>query len=110
VCLNIFKILPSTKKKHGKYSPLTKFLKFAEKYLQLVSPVLTNQTQPLRVDNDGEFDGDYLCEKCELSVVNSICKVYEELFSAQLRLASELKNLGKLLSNSKPKTWILRTG
>jgi len=40
------------------------------------------------------------CEKCEVTVIQPICKIYVELISAQLRLSCELGQLGKLLENS----------
>jgi len=77
-------------------SVLTRFLKFAEKYLQLS----TAATKPLFRFNGGDKEGDHFCEKCELAIINPICQVYLELVSNQLRLSWELGQLGKLLENS----------
>ncbi|CAL8149269.1 unnamed protein product [Orchesella dallaii] len=74
---------------------LTRFIKFAENYLDL-SSVTTQQLLLSGSDRKEAF-----CEKCELSVINPICQVYLELLSAQLRLSSELEHLGKLLDDSK---------
>ncbi|CAL8149227.1 unnamed protein product [Orchesella dallaii] len=72
----------------------TKFLKFTENYLHLPS-VFTHQL----LLSGGEKE--VFCEKCELSVITPICQVYLQLLSANLRLSSELDQLGKLLDNSK---------
>ncbi|CAL8149263.1 unnamed protein product [Orchesella dallaii] len=74
---------------------LTRFIKFAENYLNL-SSVTTQQLLLSGSDRKEAF-----CEKCELSVINPICQVYLDLLSAQLRLSIELEQLGKLLDNSK---------
>ncbi|CAL8149248.1 unnamed protein product [Orchesella dallaii] len=100
VCLKTFDglDLPSQQARiHGVPSsvPLLKrFLKFAENYLELSS--VTTQQLLLSGSRKETF-----CEKCELSVINPICQVYLELLSTQLKLSSELEQLGNLLDNSK---------
>ncbi|CAL8149239.1 unnamed protein product [Orchesella dallaii] len=73
----------------------TRFLKFAENYLELSSVT----TQELLLS--GGMRKDAFCERCEVSVINPICQVYLELLSAQLRLSSQLEQLGTLLDDSK---------
>ncbi|CAL8149251.1 unnamed protein product [Orchesella dallaii] len=102
VCLKTFDgVDPASEEKdriHGTPSSvplLTRFLKFTENYLNLSSPT-THQL----LSSEG-VRKEAFCERCEVSVINPICQVYLELLSAQLRLSSELENLGKLLDNSK---------
>ncbi|ODM88610.1 putative zinc finger protein [Orchesella cincta] len=93
VCLKTFEI-ESVQNELSESSgiPLfTKFLKFAENYLQ-ISP-LARKTVDEEVNH-------VFCEKCELSVINPVCQVYLELLSAQLRLAWEMGQLEKLVLNT----------
>ncbi|ODM86831.1 hypothetical protein Ocin01_19851 [Orchesella cincta] len=69
-------------------------MSFAQNYLEISSSVAMQQLLKTRSETDA------FCEKCELAVINPICKVYLELLSAQLRLSWELERLGKLLENS----------
>jgi len=86
----------SDTKKHEGASLFTRFLKFAENYLQ-VRPI--PKKQPSEIE-----DGESFCEKCELEVISPICKLYLDLLSTQLRLSWELGNLGKLMENSQRST------
>jgi len=97
VCLGTFDKRPDEVDVSEGPSLLTKFLKFAENYLQ-VSTGMTKHL--LGLSSGGEGEEYTFCEKCELAVVNPVCQVYLELLSAQLRLSWELGQMGKVLENS----------
>ncbi|CAL8149236.1 unnamed protein product [Orchesella dallaii] len=75
---------------------LTRFFKFVENYLDLKSV-----TKEELLWSDAGETKEAFCEVCEVSVINPICQVYLELLSAQLRLSSQLEQLGNLLDDSK---------
>jgi len=75
---------------------LTQFLKFAENYLQ-VSTVATKQLSQVGGE---EVESTVFCEKCELAVINPICKLYLDLLTTQRRLSWELGQMGKLMEES----------
>jgi len=92
-CLTTIESLANNTEEEKKCGPslLTRFLKFVQYYLQ-ISPSTVAHT----VENGDQF----FCEKCEVTAIQPICKIYLELISAQLRLSCELGQLGKLLENS----------
>jgi len=101
VCLRTFDKKQDDPEASQRLPLLTKFLKFAENYLQ----VSTVATKHLFKNNSSREGGENIfCEECETEVVNPICQRYLDLLSLQLRLAEDLCHLGKLLQTSEQST------
>jgi len=73
----------------------TRFFRFVENYLKL------STEQLLSMDKGGNT---VFCEKCELAVISPICQLYLNLLTTQLRLAWELGQMEKLVTESQRST------
>jgi len=87
-------------KKNEGTSLLTRFLKFAENYLN----VSTVQAKQLSGTGGNEGERPAFCEKCKLAVISPICQLYTDLLTTQLRLSWELGRMGKLMEESQRST------